>query len=63
MMDLEAQMEYAFSKHMQLILEQQKLRARYNALESMGVGMEAFQVDYDGLLSKAEESKALYGDS
>jgi hypothetical protein len=63
MMDLEAQMEYAFCKHMQLMLEQQKLRVRCDALESMGVGMEAFQEEYDALLSKAEESKALYGDS
>lgn len=40
-------MEYEFAKHTQLVLEQRKLRAAYEVLEKMPVGMAAFQEDYD----------------
>lgn len=44
-------MEYEFAKHTQLVMEQQKLRAEYEVLEKMPVGMAAFQEDYDKLVA------------
>jgi hypothetical protein len=58
LIDLEAQMEYAFCKHVQLVLEQQKIRARVRALETFGVGMEAIQDDLDALVAAKASAAA-----
>jgi hypothetical protein len=58
LIDLEAQMEYAFCKHVQLVLEQQKIRARVHALETFDVGMEALQEDLDALVAAKSSDAA-----
>lgn len=45
--DLEAQMEYEFTKLMKLGRKQQKLRLEYQVLEQLPVGKEAFEEDYN----------------
>lgn len=49
--DLEAQMEYEFAKHTRLALEQKKLRAEYDVLEKLPVGMDSFKDDYGKLMA------------
>lgn len=58
LIDLEAQMEYVFCKHLQLVLEQQKIRARVRALETFDVGMEAIQEDLDALVAAKSSATA-----
>ena len=55
-MDLEAQLEYAFAKHVQLVLEHRTQRARCDRLEQLDVGMEAFQDDLDALVAALSSS-------
>ena len=50
-MDLEAQLEYVYAKHVQLVLEHRTQRARCDRLEQLDVGMEAFQEDLDALVA------------
>jgi prophage maintenance system killer protein len=53
---VEAQMEFEYAKHVFLARQGQKLRAEYQALASMPVGMEAFQDDYDSFLAATASS-------
>jgi hypothetical protein len=41
--DLEAQMEYAFVKHMQLVKRQRELQLQAKVLEHLPVGLEAIK--------------------
>jgi hypothetical protein len=45
--DLEAQMEYEYAKLCRLSEQQQCLRAEYQCLERLTVGIPSFQADYD----------------
>lgn len=60
LIDLEAQMEFAFVKHLHLMLEQKKLRAKYEMLDSLPVGIDAFSEELDKLNAQAEETNTLY---
>ncbi|CAB9503775.1 expressed unknown protein [Seminavis robusta] len=67
--DVEAQMEFAFAKHIMLVKRHRLLDAQYNHLESLPVGVDAFQAELDKLLGlgkegetgEADEHAALYG--
>jgi len=62
LIDLEAQMEYAFAKHMQLVVAQKVLRAQYDVLEKAPIGIDAFQEDLDKLTADYKERNVLYED-
>jgi len=62
LLDLEAQMEYAFAKHMALVASQKMLRVQYEELERLPVGIEAFQEELDKLKLRKEETEQLYDD-
>lgn len=62
LLDLEAQMEYAFAKHMALVASQKMLRVQYEELEKLPVGIEAFQEELDKLKLRKEETEQLYDD-
>jgi hypothetical protein len=62
LVDLEAQMEFAFAKQMALIAEQKKLEIQYKVLENLPVGLEAYQEELDRLKKEKEEARQLYGD-
>lgn len=47
--DLEAQMEYAYVKHMQLVKRQKELQQQAKVLETLPVGIEAFKEELDSL--------------
>jgi hypothetical protein len=49
--DLEAQMEFAFAKHMQLMAKQKKLRAQTEVLQNLPVGIEALTDELEKLVS------------
>lgn len=51
--DLEAQMEYEFAKHMQLLTTHQELKAQYQVLENLPVGLDAIKEDLARLENKA----------
>ena len=55
--DLETQMEYEYAKHQQLAFQQKMLRAEYKVLESMPIGMAAYQSEYDQYLATLEPTK------
>jgi len=63
LMDLEAQMEYAFAKHMQLVAGQKLFRAQYEVLEKAPVGIDAIQEDLDKLLEESKQNDGLYEES
>jgi hypothetical protein len=50
--DLEAQLDYTYAKHMRLVQQGQILRSRSNLLESLPVGIEAFQDELDAFVEK-----------
>lgn len=58
LIDMEAQLEYAFAKHVQLLTAQKRLRMQYNVLEGLGVGVDAIQDELD----KLQEANNLYED-
>jgi len=62
LLDLEAQMEYAYAKHVQLLLEQQKLRAGLDILQDLPVGIDAVVDDLKTLEEREKETKGLYDD-
>ena len=45
--ELEASMEYAYAKHMQLIKRQQELEEQYKVLETLPVGIESIIEDLE----------------
>lgn len=47
--DLEAQMEYAYAKHMQLVNRQNELKLQVNVLSTLPVGIEAFKEELEVL--------------
>jgi hypothetical protein len=49
LVDLEAQMEYAYAKHMQLVNRQKELQAQAKVLSDLPVGVEAFKEDLEAL--------------
>jgi hypothetical protein len=49
--DLEAQMEYAYAKHMQLVNRQNELKLQVNVLSTLPVGIEAFKEELEVLNS------------
>lgn len=49
LIDLEAQMKYAYVKHMQLVNRQAELQAQSKLLATLPVAMEAFKEDLDAL--------------
>ncbi|GAX14857.1 hypothetical protein FisN_29Lh069 [Fistulifera solaris] len=51
--DLEAQMEYEFAKHMQLVIKHKELKAQYQLLERLPVGIDAIKDDLARLENKA----------
>jgi hypothetical protein len=51
--DLEAQMEYEFAKHMQILNKHKELKAQYQLLESLPVGIDAIKDDLARLENKA----------
>ncbi len=51
--DLEAQMEYEFAKHIQLVNKHQELKAQYQLLETLPVGIDAIKDDLARLENKA----------
>ena len=51
--DLEAQMEYEFAKHMQLLNRHKELKAQYKILENLPVGLDAIKDDLAKLENKA----------
>jgi hypothetical protein len=55
--DMEAQMEYAFAKHLHLSIEQKKLRAQYGILEGLPVGIDAVKEDLDNLHDGNDQTK------
>ena len=63
--DLEAQMEFAYAKHILLVKRHQVLMAQYDHLEGLPVGLEAFQVELEALVgaekANSAEDAALYG--
>jgi SPX domain protein involved in polyphosphate accumulation len=59
--DLEAQMEYEFTKYTQLVQRHKRIRAEFEVLETLPVGMEAFQEDFDKLLASEMKSEELSG--
>jgi hypothetical protein len=54
--DLEAQMEYEFTKYTQLVQRHKRIRAEFEVLEKLPVGMEAFQEDFDKLLASEKKT-------
>ncbi len=61
-LNLEAQMAYAFAKHMLLMGTQKILRAEIETLENMAVSIEAFQDELDKLTAHNKETQQIYGD-
>ena len=63
--DLEAQMEFAYAKHVMLAKRHTLLLAQYDHLESLPVGVDAFEEELKALVnadtSAASEEAALYG--
>uniref|UniRef100_A0A7S2YEY4 Uncharacterized protein n=1 Tax=Entomoneis paludosa TaxID=265537 RepID=A0A7S2YEY4_9STRA len=55
--DMEAEMECAYAKHMLLKARQKKLRAQYELMENLPVGIEAIQDDLDKFVNAAQESR------
>jgi hypothetical protein len=47
---MEAEMDYAYAKHMQLMAKQRLLRVQYETLENLPVGIEALQDELDRLM-------------
>lgn len=58
--DLEAQMEYAYAKHMQLVKRQKELQLQAKVLETLPVGIEAFKEELEAATIEAEANSALY---
>ena len=54
---MEAEMDYAFAKHMQLMAKGRLLRVQYETLENLPVGIEAIQEDLDRLQEKNKETE------
>jgi len=48
--DLEAQMEFAYAKHIMLAKRHQLLEAQYDHLEGLPVGAEAFQDELNNMM-------------
>jgi hypothetical protein len=46
--DLEAQMEFNYAKHVQLMMKHKQLRAQYEVLENLPVGIDAIQAELEG---------------
>ena len=59
--DLEAQMEYAYAKHMLLVKKRRELQQQHEVLKDLPVGIEAIQEDLDKLIasSAAEDDAAM----
>ncbi|KAL7576369.1 hypothetical protein ACA910_018180 [Epithemia clementina (nom. ined.)] len=55
--DMEAEMEFAFAKHVLLKAKQRNLRAQFKLLEMLPIGIEAVQDDLDALPARAEGIK------
>ena len=56
--DLEAQMEYAYAKHMLLVKKRRELRQQHKKLKGLPVGIEAIQKDLDELIASAAAAAA-----
>lgn len=54
MADLEAQMEYAYVKHMQLVKRQTDLKLQSEILKNLPVGIDAIKDDLEALEEKLE---------
>lgn len=52
LVDLEAQMEFAFAKHLQLVTGGKRLHAQTETLQDLPVGMECFNKEYDVVAAK-----------
>jgi hypothetical protein len=55
---MEAEMDYAFAKHLQLMAKQRLLRVQYETLENLPVGITALQDELDQLLQVDEEEES-----
>jgi hypothetical protein len=53
--ELEAQMEYAYAKHMLLVKKRAELQLQHKLLKDLPVGIEAIQEDLDELMAVVEE--------
>jgi hypothetical protein len=63
LLDLETQMEYAFAKHMLLVKKQKLLRAQYDVLKDLPVGIDAIKDDLARHKAKHDEAASLYDDA
>jgi len=63
MVDAEAQLDYAYAKHAQIIRKTKILRREIETLEKLPVGYDAFKEDLEKLISDLEKSKAENKDS
>jgi rhamnogalacturonyl hydrolase YesR len=54
---MEAEMDYAYAKHMQLMAKQRLLRVQYETLENLPVGIEALQDELDQLMQVVDDTK------
>lgn len=55
--DLEAQMEYAYAKHMQVCQEHEIVKEKIEVLEKLPVGYDAFKDDLEKLIAQEGEKK------
>jgi hypothetical protein len=55
LVDLEAQMEYEFAKFMQLEVERQILAVKYEHMQTLPIGFDAFTEDYQNMFGPTEK--------
>jgi hypothetical protein len=53
--DLEAQMEFAFAKHLQLMTAGKRLHVQTETLRDLPVGLECFKEDLDAFTAQHKE--------
>ncbi|GKY93871.1 hypothetical protein MPSEU_000354000 [Mayamaea pseudoterrestris] len=63
LLDLETQMEFAYAKHMMLLRKQKLLRAQYDVLKDLPVGIDAIKDDLAIYKAKHDEAARLYEDA
>ena len=59
LLDLEAQMEFEFAKHMQLVAKQHQLKAQREVLQDLPVGIEALIADLEQAKAADDEGGAV----
>jgi hypothetical protein len=63
LVDMEEELDFAYARHMQLMAKQKTLRAAYEHLEQLPVGLEAFEDDLKDFIVQGYKDRAQEGSS